>query len=58
MEMPTRKAIWKKFLELIPPNISTYNALDCEIHETFVWVYAIDLLSWVWSRKCISLDSQ
>ncbi|MEG4277563.1 tetratricopeptide repeat protein [Microcoleus sp. MON1_C1] len=41
--MPTEKANMEKILELIPPNISTYNALDCEIHETFVWVYAIDL---------------
>jgi len=41
--MPTEKANMEKILELIPPNISTYNALGCEVHETFVWVHAIDL---------------
>lgn len=41
--LSTEKDILEKIKNLIPVNIKTYNALDCAIYETIVWVHAIDL---------------
>jgi len=41
--VPAEKANMDKILDLIPTTVKTYNALDCNIYETIVWVHAPDL---------------
>lgn len=40
---PREKSNVARILSNIDSNISTYNAVECLIHETLVWVHAIDL---------------
>lgn len=40
--MSSEKNNLDKIKALIHPSIKTYNAIECELHETIVWVYAID----------------
>jgi hypothetical protein len=41
--VPAEKGNMDKIISLIPPTVKTYNALDCNIYETMVWVHAPDL---------------
>jgi len=41
--MPDTEEIMEEIKSLIPPQIKTYNALNCTMNETITWAYAIDV---------------
>ncbi|NES67521.1 MAG: hypothetical protein F6K24_20900, partial [Okeania sp. SIO2D1] len=41
--MPDTEEIMEEIKSLIPPQIKTYNALNCTMNETIAWAYAIDV---------------
>ncbi|MGB8688003.1 MAG: tetratricopeptide repeat protein [Microcoleus sp.] len=51
--MTREKANMEKIINLLPPNIKTYNALECSVYETIVWVHAIDLFIAPWGAGSV-----
>lgn len=39
---PSEKPVMEKIIALISAPVKFYNGLDCEVHETIVWSFAID----------------
>lgn len=51
--MSSENKHFDKIKTMLPPMVKTYNALDCDIHETIVWVHAIDTFICPWGAGSI-----